>query len=351
MAIDAPTTHHTTSTVVRSLGRYAVLLNARAKGWSGSVHHSVQRFVTAQDLFLTDSFRQARQTLDRLLASSYDVIFTAGGDGTVMYLVNEIEQRVRRGTLKRGDAPCIGVLRLGTGNAIASYLGCDDMLSDLRALQSGAPLTVHDVHMIEDSGDDLFPFAGIGWDADILNDYDVFKTLVRDTVFEPYIAGLGGYGVAITTRTLPRAIGQKPIHVTMRNLGEGAKRIDYEGNVLREYDVGEILYDGPSRICGASSIPYWGFQVRMFPQADASPDHFQLRCYHGTVCELLTHLRDFWRGRMRETSMHDFLVQKVRVEIQGDPVPYQISGDASGVERSITWALAKHPIKLAVALH
>lgn len=337
--------------VSRTPGRYAVLLNARAKGWNGTIHQAIQRYVSAQDLFLTDDFRQARRIVERLLTADYSTIFTAGGDGTIMYLVNEMEARIRAGQVTREDAPPIGVLRLGTGNALATYLGSDDILPDLRALRSGAPLTVHSVNMLEAADGSLFPFAGIGWDADILGDYDLVKDMVRGTMLEPHIAGLGGYGAAIASRTIPRALTQKPINLRITTLDDNARRINYEGQTLTEYAAGDVLYEGPVRICGASSIPYWGFQVRMFPRADLDPERFQLRCYHGTVAHVVAHMRDFWRGRIAEQHMEDFLASHVRLEIQGDPVPYQISGDAAGVERVIEWKLAKEPVSLAVPLH
>lgn len=336
--------------VVRTPGRYAVLLNARARGWTGTVHHAVQRHVSTRDLFLTDDFHQARRTVGRLLQEDYDAIFVGGGDGTVVYLINEMEQAIRGGQIAREDAPPIGVLRLGTGNAIANYLGADDILRDLRALRAGAPLTIHEVNMLE-GAEGLFPFAGLGWDADILNDYDMLKDAVRDTALESYVTGLSGYGLAITSRTLPRALTQKPMRVRIVNEAEGARQIDYEGNTLREFAPGELMYEGPARICGASSIPYWGFQVRMFPHADSDPDRFQVRCYFGPVREVVMHLRNFWRGKVREEWMFDALVRRARLELEGAAAPYQVSGDAAGVERVIEWNLAPHPAHLAVPLH
>ena len=42
--------------------------------------------------------------------------------------------------------------------------------------------------------------------------------------------------------------------------------------------------------------------------------------------------------------------ENYRVEIDGEPLPYQISGDAAGVERVIEWKLAPHPAQLAVPM-
>lgn len=308
--------------IIRVPGKVAVLLNARAKGWTGTIHHDVQRYVSSKDLFLTENFHQAKHTVERLLYSDYEAIFAGGGDGTIMYLINMLEAAIRAGKIAREDAPLLGVLRLGTGNALATYLSTSNIIDDLRAIKSGAQLTVHAVNMLEGQDETLFPFAGIGWDADILNDYDNVKDAVRDTAAEQYITGLGGYGAAITLRTIPRAITQQPVRVRLTNKGDRAIRINYQGEVSQEYAKGELMYEGRARICGAASIPYWGFQVRMFPHADRYPDLFQCRCYHGGVAEIVTHLRRFWRGRVNEASIHDFLAKEVHVELLDSPVPY-----------------------------
>ena len=350
-AQDAQPPRMTRYKIARVPGRFAVLLNARAKAWSGALHQDVLRYVPGQDLFLTDDFRQAKRTVDKLLSSDYEAIFAGGGDGTVMYLLNALERLIRQGKLERDRAPIIGVLRMGTGNAIAHYLGAEEIIEDLRALRSGAQLMIHAVNMIEGE-EGLFPFAGVGWDADILNDYGEVKALVRGRALEPYVTGLGGYGAAIAMRTIPRALTlQKPARVRLVNLGERALRINYLGEVLQELGQGDVLYEGPMRICGAASIPYWGFQVRMFPQADARQDLFQVRCFHGGVAEIVFHLRRFWRGEIQESSIVDLLVQQVRVELLDEPLPYQVSGDISGIERQIIWRLAPHPVKLATPLH
>lgn len=338
--------------VERTPARYAVMLNARAKGWSGSLHHAVQRFVSPKDLFLTDDFRQAQRTVDRILSARYDAVFAGGGDGTLMYLINAFEERARQGAIAREELPTIGVLRLGTGNALASYLGADHVLRDLRALRSGAPLTVHTVHMVEGGGHEgVFPFAGFGWDADILNDYDLVKEMVRDTSLEATIAGPLGYGAAIVTRSIPRAVVKPPLRVRITNLSERAMQINYEGEVLREFAADEVVFEGDVKICGASSVPFWGFNVRMFPRATARPGFFQLRAFHGPLSEVVFRLRDLWRGRFPESSMFDMHASHVRVEILGEPTPYQVSGDVAGLEREIEWKIAPYPAKLAVPLH
>lgn len=333
--------------LIKPPGRYAVLLNARAKQWNGAMHQSILRYVSAQDLFLTDTFTQAKRTVERLLQADYDAIFTGGGDGTIMFLVNAIEEAIQAGKLERADAPPIGVLKLGTGNALANYLGAGEVLDDLRALRSGAHLKVHDVAMLE--GDDgLFPFCGLGLDADIVNDYSKVKDVVRDTSLEGAIAGLPGYWAAILTQTVPRAVRQKPPILTIRNVGERAARIRWDGTIVEELGAGEVLYRGPASICGGSTVPYWGAGVRMFPNADRDPTMFQLRAWHGDVLPLLVNLKDFWRGKFREEDIEDFLVSQVEISIEGAAMNYQIGGDAAGQTHAVNWKIAPHTVQLAV---
>ncbi len=335
--------------VLRTPGRYAVLLNARAKGWTGKLHHDIQRFVSSQDLFLTDDFRQAERTVDKLLSANYDAIFTGGGDGTICYLISAIEQRIRDGRVAREDAPPVGVLRMGTGNAIATFVGAGPVTDDLRALRAGAPLIVHEVDMLR-GPEGLYPFAGVGWDAEVLNDYEWFKDLVRDTAVENYATGLGGYWASLMMRTIPKAMRQEPVHVIVTNTADKAIRLDQAGNVIKEYADGEVLFEGDIHVCAAATIPYWGFKLRIFPQATRQPGFAQLRCFNGSVPWVLSHLPRFWKGEFRAQDIEDFLIQKVRLDVRGRSMPYQVAGDGAGYERSIEWAVNAHPVRLAVPM-
>lgn len=330
--------------------RFAVLLNARAKRWTGELHQAVSRWVPSRDLFLTDDFRQAEKTVDRILLSKdYDVIFTGGGDGTIVYLIRAIEERIRAGKIARADAPPVGVLRLGTGNALATFLECRDPVEDLRAISGGSPLVVYSVDMIE-SDEGYYPFVGFGWDAQVLNDYDSFKESVRETAWENYATGLAGYAASIVTRSIPSSVGRRPRSIRITSCGAHAARLDRDGEVVDEYLEGDVLYEGPVQVFGASTIPYWGFKIRMFPFCTRLPGHFQLRCYFGSMAGVLTHLPRFWQGRFGDEEIVDFLAQDVKVEVLQGAMPYHVAGDPSGWEREVRWAAAPFPAQLAVPL-
>lgn len=333
--------------VVDPPDRYAVLLNARARGWTGAVHEAVQRFVPSGDLYLTDDFRQAQTTVSNILASDYDVVFTGGGDGTIVYLINAIEDAVDAGEISRDDAPPVGVLRLGTGNAIATYVNAGPIIEALEALHAGASLKIRDVNLVDD-GESRFPFGGFGWDADILNDYDGFKDLVEGTVFERAATGLKGYAVSITSRTLPRAVMRGSTRVTLTNRGDRAMRLDEHGQIIDEVGEGDVIYSGPIKITGPATIPYWGFGVRMFPFCNLREGFFELRYYHGTINWVIRNLPDFWRGRLPDSILGDWLVTEVEVDIEDGAMSYQVAGDATGWRDRVVWSLYDHPVSLAV---
>jgi len=346
----SPPRAHDDIRILDAPGQYAVLLNALAKGWSGEIHHAIQRIIPSEDLYLTDDFRQAEHTVDTLLNRDYEIIFTGGGDGTIMFLVNAIEKRVHEGRIDRDEAPPIGVLRMGSGNAIATYLGTRRATDSLEALRRGAPVAIHSLNMLE-SDRTMFPFAGIGWDADILNDYEDFKEAVRDTALEPYATGLSGYVAAIFSRTFPRVLRSDPVEVVVTNRGDRAVSVDGNGETLREFEEGEVLYSGPVQTVAASSVSYWGYRIRMFPYATKKWGYSMLRCFNGDPSNILRHLPSFWRGRFPEGDIYNYLFQRVEIESEERAMPYQTTGEAAGYENLLDWRVADHPVHLAVPLH
>jgi hypothetical protein len=339
------------SRVIHKPGRYAVLLNARAKRWTGKLHEAVSRWVPSKDLFLTDDFRQARKTVERILSAGvYEVIFTGGGDGTIVYLLNAIEEQIAAGRISREEAPPVGVLRMGTGNAIATYLECRNVVEDLRALSGGSPIVVYDLHMVK-TAEGLVPFAGLGWDATILNDYDSFKESVRGTAMENIATGLGGYAASIVTRSIPGALATGRSRARITANGHVVRIHPQTGEELDEYFDGDLIYEGVvDELCG-STIPYWGFEVRMFPFCTSKPGYFELRAYHGGIRNILkTVPTRFWAGDFGEHEAADFLATDVSIEVLEGAMPYHVAGDPGGYERSVRWGISEHPAHLAVPL-
>ena len=118
---------------VRSAERVAVLLNANARSVSDALKRELENFVPPEDLYYSRCFDDARSIARQVLDKGYRTVLTGGGDGTFVGYVNCLFEQARqpsastaRGALKLMPVPAheilmprFGVLRLGTGNAVA----------------------------------------------------------------------------------------------------------------------------------------------------------------------------------------------------------------------------------------
>src|SRR5690606_39610143 len=76
--------------------------------------------VPADDLFLSRSTSEAKTIAREVVGRKYRTVFTGGGDGTFVSFVTEILDFLRDA---REPLPRFGVLKLGTGNALAGMVG------------------------------------------------------------------------------------------------------------------------------------------------------------------------------------------------------------------------------------
>jgi diacylglycerol kinase family enzyme len=130
------------------------------------------------------------------------------------------------------------------------------------------------------------------------------------------------------------------------NEGEPAVRLGQDGRpVGTEIGPGEVLYEGPAHIMAFSTIPYWGFGARIFPYAEERVDRFDLRVVSFGSIAALSHLRAIWRGSYHSDRLHDFLVDRIRIECE-KPMPLQIGGDVVGMRREVKAELSKRPIRV-----
>jgi diacylglycerol kinase family enzyme len=156
--------------------KVAVLLNANARKVNARVVRALSHVVPEQDLFLSRSELDARRIVQTVLERNYHTVFTGGGDGTFMGFVNEVYRQLEnRGRLPGQRAPRFGVLKLGTGNAIAHFTNASDTRNDgilhdvLRARANEVPGSRR-MDLLSVDGQRA-PFAGMGVDGKLLNDY------------------------------------------------------------------------------------------------------------------------------------------------------------------------------------
>ena len=320
---------------------YAVVINANAGRVTDRLTNSLRDMVPKNRLFLTKSQLHARDVIEYCVDKNIDTVFAGGGDGTIVDVINNVNDfRERSETL-----PAVGVLRLGTGNALASWLGSENPIRDIQAWNNGRSHSLQQVQMVESEGA-LFPFAGLGIDAAVLNDYNVIKSNAKGQWWQNIARGIRGYVIAGYTRTLPNFLRRPKVRVRIVNIGRPAFRIGPNGQEFGDpIPTGADVYNGTCTIVACANTPYYGYKLKLFPFASMRDGRFQLRIVDMSPVQIATNIWPAWNGNLRHQGLHDYYVDRVRVIFE-DAVPYQFGGEAMGYRNEITFSLSKKPIQL-----
>jgi hypothetical protein len=191
------------------------------------------------------------------------------------------------------------------------------------------------------------PFASLGIDAQLLNDYVWLKDRVSGSWLARLFTGSRGYAAAVLLRTLPQAM-VRPLttHCEIRNTGTTpAYRMGRDGQPVETIQPGELLYRGPAMLAAASTIPYYGYGVRMFPFAGVQPGTMHLRVGVVQPLAVVANLGKMWRGEWFPQDVQDFLASGVEVHFER-PVPFQLGGDAAGRRTDLKLAVAPERMSL-----
>jgi diacylglycerol kinase family enzyme len=326
--------------------RVAVVVNGRAKSVNEEVISTLDRIMAGGDLFVSKSLSDARDIARLIILRGYHTVLTGGGDGTFTVMVTEVVQEARR---RQAPLPRFGLLKLGTGNALAWVVGASsrglrDLQADIDRLMTDAGS--RPIHLVEVEGQ-IAPFCGVGFDAALLADYAKTKALLGRTPIGAAANGFLSYAVAAALRTIPLAILGPMPHVRVINAGGEAYRMGARGSrVGTPFANGDTIYEGPARLAALSTIPYYGFGFRVFPFANERPDRMNLRITTISAGPFVRNAKSIWRGEY-ESSEHlfDFLVEAVDIEV--DPAtPLQIGGDFIGERSQVHAALTAEPIRL-----
>ncbi len=319
----------------------AVLVNLRARRGTEGVGGLVERFLPRARVALTRSLEEARAWIsDTLRPNPPSLLLAGGGDGTITGLLNELR-------LAGVALPAIGVLPLGTGNAWARVTGAPRAAVALKQIAAVGerlpPLRPFSLVRVEGK---VAPFAGTGWDAEMIQDFK--SQLSAAGPLAGTQAGLRGYLGAMFTRTVPRHLfGEGNPQVSVYNMGDTALTVDSRGSVqpVTHGDKGALLYRGPAGVAGAATTPEWGFGFKAFPFAQAVPHRLSVRVYGATVMEATRNMFKLWRGEHPMPRMHDWFVQRVRMEFDRE-VPFQMGGDVLGMRRTLDFDLAEESVQL-----
>ncbi len=324
----------------------AVLLNANAKAVNAQVRRALSLVVPDEHLFLSKSHEEASAIAEEVVTRRYGTVFTGGGDGTFVGWVNRILENAER---RAARPPRFGVLALGTGNAVAEMVGASPRrhAQDLARYVRGEVGQVRQLDLLTCEGRRT-PFAGVGVDAAVLNDYNWLKGRLAGTPLERLGLGMAGYGIAVALRSAPRVLlERRPSYCEIVNVGRPAWRLDGTGaRIGRPIAHGELLHAGPCMLAAASTVPYYGLGLRAFPFVASAQRMMQLRVATSIgLPTLLLNIARIWSGGFAHEGLLDFHAERVALRFER-PVPLQIGGDAEGWRDELTFGMAANPVEI-----
>lgn len=323
----------------------AVVLNGNARQVTDALVESFDQLVESGDLFLSRSLDEAHRIAREIVESGYPVVLTGGGDGTFVQMVTSI---CKEAHIRNQEPPSFGLLRLGTGNSLAWALGAGTsrkgVFADLARLRHDS--THRGVRLIE-AQDLLTPFAGAGFDALGLKHFHEVRSVVGHL---PWVGkratGALSYAISIPLLTIPELALRPRMEVRIVNHG-AAERLDRNGEPQGPpIAQGAVIFEGACIAALVSTIPYWGFGVRVFPFAEnRPPNRFCLRVVATSPLHIAAHMLSAWRGTYRHDDLIDVYAEDIELQFR-KPTAIEIGGDPGGMTRSLRARLHPQPVKL-----
>ncbi len=332
--------------------KVAVLLNANARKVTPRVVRALSHVVPDGDLYLSRSELDARRIAQQVVDRQYDTVFLGGGDGTLTCFLNEIHTQVAlRRRHHSTPMPRFGMLKLGTGNSVASLLKAsptrgDGIVDDVLRARSGEVPGYRSVDMLLVDGKRA-PFAGLGLDGKLLNDYLWVKRTLAQGPLSALMTGAGGYFTSVAFKTVPYYLTHPTgVECLVKNGAGVAYRMGPDGKPLgAPIGPGEVMFEGPLMMAAAGTVPFYGFELRMFPFAGKRKGMMHLRLGKIPAASILANLLPLWKGTWFPEGMTDFLVRDAHISFSR-PMPLQVAGDGEGYRDELRLQVAPEPIEL-----
>jgi diacylglycerol kinase family enzyme len=326
--------------------RSAFLLNANARAVTDELIERLAEIVPAGDLFLSRTLEDAEVFVRTIARRGYGQVFLGGGDGTLVTTLKLMRTVVEAEGLA---APAIGVLKLGTGNAMAKVMGAQGAVVDASHIVHKGPAKSREVYLLETDDGALTPFAGMGYDGAVLNDYYWLKQRVKGTpLLEKAVTSVWGYLGAMLAKTVPNELKQPEMPtIKVTSKSDAFLMVSTpKGDVEKRIPAGETLYEGKAPIMSIGAIKYYGYGFTMFPFAEKKTGYVQLRVGAPPIPAILANLWPrVWNGSFRHEKLKDFLVKDVVVESDRE-LPYQVGGDAAGHRKKVAFKVSDEPVRM-----
>ncbi len=334
----------------------AILLNANARLVTNKVRHALEKALPKAQLYFSRTREEARDYVQHIIDSKYRVIFSGGGDGSFVNLINLASEYVAQKnaalqlhgkTTAPLEMPHFGVLKLGTGNGISSFVGSRAGTKHLEQTIHSGEFQTMDMALIE-SGERLFHFAGSGFDARVLSDYKLFMNSLKTPQARKNFSGLPGYFMSGLGKTVPESVLRPD---------RGEVRIEVEGHDFAyhmHHSAGKdtpvvvenrVLYSGPSTAVAVATEPFYGYNIRAFPFANLREGYMNLRVLLAKPVSIVANMAQFWNGSYRGKGVVDFLVKKIKITYE-KATPMHIGGDFETFARSLVYSVTPQTCKL-----
>ena len=318
--------------------KVALILNGRARRVDQALQAHFKELLGAEHVFAPTSLENLTKDAEKIVQEAYDVILTAGGDGTFSRAADAIGLAAK---VQEQAVPRFGFLKLGTGNALSYDLGASgsspkQLAQDIELAQS-SQTPCKNLQFVETEGR-VGPFGGLGVDANILNDYEHFKTKCSGTPWAFLGTGLFGYFISSTFMSVPRLLFKRSPRFKVFVGASEATSILPDGTT-KQLAPGTLLFDGPARLVAAATIPYYGYGLKAFPHAEDGQS-LHLRIASLGVFELIWNLRKIWLGSYKSPNFLDFKGLDFRIE-SDVPTPFHIAGDVLGMRQSVALKLSE----------
>ena len=323
----------------------AVVVNLRARRGSQRVARACRERLPDARIMVSGSIDEALGFARDLQEQPPSLLVAAGGDGTAVTLLNAM--RRPGDTDVDAHGPALGLLPLGTGNGWANVTGAPRWRTAVARLGGlaarGGPMPLRRFDLVEVDGT-VAPFAGTGWDAEIIDDFHAQKTAFG-VVPRSLRDGLTGYMQGLFLRTIPRHLRESQVEVELVNTGDDAMTVDALGRPvpLPFGRRGAVLYRGPTSVCAPATTGEWGFGFRAFPFAGLVARRYCMRVYAGNALEATMRMRSLWTGAHPVEKMHTWLLTSCKATFSR-PVPFQIGGDRMGMRSEVEFKLAQEQV-------
>jgi diacylglycerol kinase family enzyme len=338
--------------------KFAVYLNANARKVNQTVVDYIEELVPPSDIYYARTFKDSYSIASEIERKNYKTVFAGGGDGTVVQFINAVlsaaSEKHKSAKSHKHSAPIldhlpnIGILSLGTGNALGKMYSSGSAISDLKSFVSNPRHDIETLSLIESEGK-LVPFLGFGKDAELLNDFDALKKIFSNGRLRPLFSSVYGYFGALFVRTIPRtasnAIKGKTVSARVINLGNEAFSLTHDSSCINVFTKGQVLYEGQITIILAGTIPFYGYGMKVLPFALRRKNFFHLRVSPISVAKVLVNLPSIWKGEFRGSEMIDFHASHIRVEFS-EKMPLQMAGDALGYRDTIEMKILPDCVKI-----